>query len=239
MEEKNLEKAMELLSCLLNGETVHKSEGSYIDLYEAYAGNSQVYEYLHKMLKQMNVELYEYENGLYLTAGENNRVFGFQNSELRKILGVKTNRELYLCYFIIYHVIMAFYSDSVTYNYVEFIHIEDIVKAVDESLKQINDKMELFVENELEENSFRTISLIWNELPAATLEEGMRAAKNSKAGYVKTVFNFLVSQELLTEVQERFYPTMRCRALIEHYYEEHRGRLYEILNKKEEDHAAY
>ena len=55
----------------------------------------------------------------------------------------------------------------------------------------------------------------------------------------KLVFNFLVSQELLAEAEERYYPTARFKALITNYYEEHQGRLYEILNQEEEkDDAA-
>ena len=36
-----------------------------------------------------------------------------------------------------------------------------------------------------------------------------------------------------------YYPTARFKALITNYYEEHQGRLYEILNQEEEkDDAA-
>ena len=61
-----------------------------------------------------------------------------------------------------------------------------------------------------------------------------RAARNSKIGYVKMVVNFMVNQRLLLEAEERYYPTERFRALIENYYTEHQGRLYELLNGKEE-----
>ena len=49
------------------------------------------------------------------------------------------------------------------------------------------------------------------------------------------VVNFMVNQRLLLEAEERYYPTERFRALIENYYTEHQGRLYELLNGKDED----
>ena len=95
----------------------------------------------------------------------------------------------------------------------------------------------------------------WEELPAATVEEqsGVRAARNSKAGFVKMVFNFLISQELLVENQTpypgertqfdknaaalsessaqgaRYYPTDRFRALIETYIDDYRVRFSQLL----------
>ena len=45
----------------------------------------------------------------------------------------------------------------------------------------------------------------------------------------------MVNQRLLQEAEERYYPTMRFRALIENYYTEHQGRLHELLNGKEEN----
>ena len=53
--------------------------------------------------------------------------------------------------------------------------------------------------------------------------------KNSKTGFVKIALNFCVSQELLTEVQNRFYPTDRFRALIENYFDEYKGRMAELM----------
>ena len=36
------------------------------------------------LLKKANLRLYEYNYALYLSSGENNRVFGFTNDELKK-----------------------------------------------------------------------------------------------------------------------------------------------------------
>ena len=172
-----------------------------------------------------------------MTSGEHNRVFGFTNEELKKTIGVRLNRELYLCYYIIYTIMMQFYQDSATYSYIEYVKIDDVIQAVDQGLAAVISQIEVLVLSEIEENSFKTLALMWEDLPMITTEESTirRAARNSKIGYVKMVVNFMVNQRLLQEAEERYYPTMRFRALIENYYTEHQGRLYEILNGKEEN----
>ena len=73
---------------------------------------------------------------------------------------------------------------------------------------------------------------MWNELPVAT-EETVRAAKNSKAGYVKLVLNFLIEQKIMSQSEERYYLMNRGKALIENYFEENKGRLYQIMQEGE------
>ena len=65
--------------------------------------------------------------------------------------------------------------------------------------------------------------------------EQLRASRASQLGFTKLVCNFLVGQELLLEMNERYYPTDRMRALIEQYFEEYRGRIYELLAVKSEE----
>ena len=111
---------------------------------------------------------------------------------------------------------------------------------MDASISGILDKTKGLIMDEIEENSFKQIALLWDSLPVTSMEDtsGMRAARNSKTGYVKMVFNYLVRQELFAESQGRYYPTDRFRALVENYFDEFRGRLAEIMNTKEEEHAA-
>lgn len=238
MEERNLDKAIDILTRLINGEEVGKNSGANVSLYEEYSTNAEVYDIVNRMLNRMNIKLYEYKNSLYITGGENNQVFGFSNADLRKELGLKVNRELYLCYFIMYHIITCFYTDSAGFNFTEYVKIEEIMDAVDNSLKHIIDNLEILTNSEVEENSFKTLAVLWSDLPAVT-EEAIRAAKNSKAGYIKLVLNFLVSQQLMAQSEERYYLKDRARALIENYFEESKGRLYEIIQGKEQEDATY
>ena len=212
MENRNLEKALELISDLIQGE-----ENPV--LYEEYISNSEVYRLTSMIAKKMGLSIYEYQNHLYMTSGEHNRVFGFTNEELKKTIGVRLNRELYLCYYIIYTIMMQFYQDSATYSYIEYVKIDDVIQAVDQGLAAVISQIEVLVLSEIEENSFKTLALMWEDLPMITTEESTirRAARNSKIGYVKMVVNFMVNQRLLQEAEERYYPTMRFRSLIENY----------------------
>ena len=231
MENRNLDKALDIVSKLITGENVSE-RGENAALYQEYNNNAEVYDIVHMSLKKLNLNIYEYNNGLYVSAGDNNRVFGYSNEELRNVLGLRVNKELYLAYFIIYNIITEVYSDTMSSTYAEFIRLEDIIKNVDKTTGGIVDKSAGLVLDEVEENSFKQIALTWDELPVTTVEDqtGARAARNSKSGMVKLVLNFCVAQELLVESQDRYYPTDRFRSLIENYFDDYRGRFAELMN---------
>jgi len=240
MDERNLEKALEIVSVLISGEEIGRTARKNMSLYESYESNSEVYDLVHKILKSFNISLYEYKNNLYITAGEKNRVFGYSNEELKKALGIKLNKELYLCYFIIYNIMVKFYHDTAKDTLAEYIKIDEAIKLTDDTLVSVIRKLESSPFEEAEEESFRALALLWEDLPIMSGEEGlMRAARNSKAGYVKIVFNFLVAQDLFVESNERYYPKDRMRALMENYFEDNQGRLHELIKMGEEKDAAY
>lgn len=240
MEERNLEKALELASALIRGDEIGAA-GENAALYQEYSSNSQVYDALQMILKKLDLELYEYNNALFVNAGVNNRSFGFSNEELRRALGVRVNKELFLCYLIIYCTMTEFYRTSGSYTYTEFVRHEEVVRAVDNVLSNVLDHSAGLVLDEVEENSFKMLALLWDELPVTSTDDiqGQRAARNSKTGYVKLTFNFLTAQGLFVENQDKYYPTDRFKAAAENYYSVNRGRLYEILTQeKEEKNAA-
>ena len=115
MENRNLDKALDIVSKLITGENVSE-RGENAALYQEYNNNAEVYDIVHMSLKKLNLNIYEYNNGLYVSAGDNNRVFGYSNEELRNVLGLRVNKELYLAYFIIYNIITEFYSNSTRTN---------------------------------------------------------------------------------------------------------------------------
>lgn len=225
-----MEKALELFSKLITGENVSSLENG--DLFEEYNSNMEMYNIFNKMLDKLNLTLYQYKDALYITAGEKNKVFGYSNEELRRMLGLKVNKELYMCYFIIYNIITLFYKDSSSYTFQEYIKSEDVLKSVNSSLSSIISKLNVIAPSELEENSFKAIALLWEELPLThsnDLVVNTRAYKSSKLGYIKITFNFLVEQNLFIEVEERYYANDRFKALIENYFEDFRGRLFDIM----------
>lgn len=231
MQDKELDKALDIVSTLLNGGEISKKEN--VILYEEYENNSDVFDMVRKIFKKMNINLYEYNYGLYISAGENNKVFGYSNEELKKEMGIKLNRELYLCYFIIYIIITRFYKDSSNYTFVEYVKLEGIIGAMDNALKSITDDLKVLNMDEVEVNSFKEIALTWEDMPIVGQGEATRASRGSKSGFVKLTLNFLVNEELLLEEDSRYYPRDRFKALIENYFDDYKGRIYEILKGEE------
>lgn len=228
MTDKEMDTALEIVSLLISREPVSKDKNT--SLYEDYQNNGEVYDMVQRVIRKLNMNLYEYNYGLYISAGENNRVFGYTNEELKKEIGVKLNRELYLCYFIIYTIITRFYKDSRNYTFTEYVKTEDVISGVDITLSQIVKDMKVLNLEEVEANSFKEIALTWEDIPVIGSGEAInRASRGSKSGFVKLVFNFMVAQELMIDNEGRYYPTDRLRALIENYYDNYKGRLYEIM----------
>lgn len=238
MESKNLDKAIEIYSKLISGEEICKKHTENGPLYDEFYGNAEVYDIVMNIMKKMNLSLYEYNDSLYITAGEGNRVFGYTNDDMKKLLGLRLNKELYLCYFIMYMTLLYFYKDSSSYQFREYAKSENIIDETSKYLADITKRLDVFSTDEVEQDSFKAIALLWDELPAVTGNQdgdGARASKASRAGYVKLVFNFMSAQRLFVENADRYYPTDRMKALSENYFEEYRGRLYQLLGGEEED----
>lgn len=233
MEMKNLEKAMDIYAKLVTGEDI-KRGGSNGSLYDDYYGNAEVYEIVAVMLKKLNFSIYEYKESLFLSAGEGNRIFGYTNEELKKSMGLRYNKELYLCYFIMYEILLSFYSDSASYQFKEYVKIENVMEEVSKALSVFTKDIVVYDLEEDKQESFQAVALLWDELPASTGEdqEDIRASRASRASFVKLTFNFLVGEKLFVEVNRRYYPTERFKAIVEHYFEEYRGQIYDALSRE-------
>ena len=227
--DRELEKALEIVSVLITGGDIKKTN-EHASLYEEFTSNAGVYDMVISMLKKFNISLYEYKDGLYVSPGENNKIFGYTNEEIKKELGVRLNRELYLCYFIIYNIITKFYNSSGSSTFTEYVKIEDVISSVDMNLKEIIMNLNVMSLDDIEQDSFKEIAITWEDMPVAASEENSkRAGRGSKVGFVKLVFNFLVAQKLMLESEGRYYPKDRFVAMITEYFEQHKGRIYEIL----------
>lgn len=236
MESKNLDKALLIYSKLISGEEVSKRDSENGQLYEEYYSNAEVYDIVGSIFKKLNLCLYEYNDSLYVTAGEGNRVFGYTNDDVKRILGLRLNKELYLCYFIMYMMLIYFYRDSESYQFRDYIKPEKVIEETDRFLSGITGELALFAREDIEQESFKAIGLLWDSLPITTSGgegEKAKASRASKSGYVKLTFNFMVSQGLFVENDDRYYPTDRFKALSENYFEDYRGRLYQLLGGNE------
>lgn len=231
MEEKSLEKALDIYSTLITGQEVSRSNADTRELYEEYYGNQAVYDITNRLMKKLNLNVYEYEDSIYITAGDGNRIFGYTNDDMKRLLGLRVNKELYMVYFIMYNALLSFYQDSASYQVKEYVKLSDMLEQVSSYLSGITSDLSVYSMSELEEDSFKTIALLWDELPAVTSDDKdkNRASRASRVGYIKLTFNFLVAQKLFVEVEDRYYPTKRFKAIAENYFEEYKGRIYKAL----------
>ena len=238
MDNRNLEKALELYAHLITGEEVSRTVNA--DLYESYTVNAEVFDILDTVLKKSNLKLYEYNNALYVSAGDGNRIFGFTNDELKKEIGLRLNKELYLVYYMIFETVMLFYRTTGDISTREYVKGEVVISAVTLGLASTLKTAQEVVLSDIEETSFKTIALLWDELPMMAQNEdasSLKAARGSKIGLTKLVFNFLEEQKLFYEVGDKYYATDRFRALAVNYYEENRSRLLEIARGGKTDAA--
>lgn len=231
MEERSLDKALDIYSALITGQEVSRSNQDTRDMYEEYYSNSAVYDITNRLVKKLNLNIYEYNESIYVTAGEGNRVFGYTNEDMKRQLGLRLNKELYMVYFIMYNALLSFYQDSASYQVKEYVKQEEILESVSSYLMAITKDLSIYSMDDLEADSFKTIALLWDELPVVTSDDKdkNRASRASRTGYVKLTFNFLVAQKLFLEVEDRYYPTDRFKALVENYFEEYKGRIYKAL----------
>lgn len=231
MEERSLEKALDIYAALVTGQEISRSNPDTRELYEEFYSNASVYDITMRMMKKLNLSLYEYNEAIYVSPGDGNRVFGYTNDDMKRILGLRLNKELYMVYFIMYNGLLLFYQDSASYQVKEYVRLEDVLEQVTNYLAAITADLSVYTMDSLTEESFKTLALLWDELPVVTSEdkEKNRASRASRSGYVKLTFNFLVSQHLFVEVEDRYYPTDRFKAIVENYFEEYKGRIYKIL----------
>lgn len=231
MEERSLDKALDIYSALITGQEISRSNPDTRDMYEDFYSNSAVYDITTKLMKKLNLSIYEYNDGIYLSPGEGNRVFGYTNDDMKRQLGLRLNKELYMVYFIMYNALLMFYQDSASYQVKEYVKLSELMDQVSTYLMAITSDLSVYSMDELEEESFKSLALLWDELPVVTSDEKdkNRASRASRTGYIKLTFNFLVEQKLFVAVEDRYYPTDRFKAIVENYFQEYKGKIYKVL----------
>ncbi len=234
MEEKSLSKAMDIFSILMSGEEIAKNRPGTSELYQVYYANAEVYDLVTKLLARLNMSVYEYNETLFVTAGEGNKVFGYTNDDLKRIMGLRRNRELYLVYFIMYQALLFFYTDSATYQVKDYIRTEELIDLVSHAADRIVKENEVFNQTSREQEGFRSVALLWHELPLMVSEDKDRnkASRGSRLGFVKLTMNFLQGEKLFLSAEDRYYPTDRFRALAEGYFEDDKGRIWQLLKEE-------
>ena len=235
--EKSMEKALDIYSVLATGRSLSSSDKETAELYNAFYSDSEVYDITTSLLARLNLKLYEYNESLFVSAGSGNKVFGFTNDDMKKILNLRLNKELFLVYFIIYEALLQFYKTSDTFQIKEYIRTDELAEAVGEELGRISGSTDVYSDEDINDSSFKAVSLLWDSLPPMISEDKDRtkASRGSRIGYIKLTSNFLVAEGLFVQVDDRLYPTDRFHAIAENYFEDNgsaiRNALTEITEK--------
>ncbi len=230
--DKGLEKALDIYSVLATGRSISAKDKETSELYNAYYADSEVYDITNALLQRLGMKLYEYNDSVFVTAGNGNKVFGYTNDDLKRKLGLRLNKELYLVYFIIYEALLQFYKSSDTYQIKDYIRIDELIEAVTGDLKQIGGDMVSVSESDNDTGSFKEVAVLWDSLPPMISEDKDRnkASRGSQMGYVKLTANLLSGEGIFTNVDDRLYPTDRFHAIAENYFEDNGSLIYESLN---------
>lgn len=235
--EKGFEKALDIYSVLATGHSISAKDKETAELYNSFYSDSEVYDAVTTLLKKLNLKLYEYNESIFVTAGAGNKVFGYTNDDLKRMLGLRLNKELYLVYFIIYEALLQFYKTSDTYQVKDYIRFDELVEVVGKELGHISSDTSVYTQDDVNDSSFKAVALLWDGLPPMISEDKDRnkASRGSRYGFAKLTANLMSQEGIFTVVDDRLYPTDRFHAIVENYFEESGSsilaRLDELKNK--------
>ena len=132
-----------------------------------------------------------------------------------------------------YVALLQFYKASDTYQIKEYIRTDELLEAVTQEMGRISGSTDVYSDDDLNDSSFKAVSLLWDSLPPMISEDKDRtkASRGSRVGYVKLTSNFLVSEGLFLQVDDRLYPTDRLHAIAENYFEDNGSAIRDALTR--------
>jgi hypothetical protein len=222
IQDSDFDKAQEIVGYLLRNNELLEDKEKH--LYNNYIIDTVVQSLVQKIILSYDLNLIEYNRGLYITPGVNNPYFGYKNAELKVLLNVDNNNEIYLCYFIIYTIITMFYKETAYATYKDYITNTEVVERVDTTVRAITVKQS--EEVTYEESSLQAIRERWldmDETAVNSSENNLDSSRKSNAKYsfVNRTLDFLVGENILLQnKQERsFAPTDKFKALVADFFD--------------------
>lgn len=215
--ESDIMLAHEIVLTLTQNKTINGFKRD--DLYKTYLTNSNVQQLVEKICELQGLHIIDkFENGLFITPGISNKLFGYSNEELRKILKANNNDELYTHYFIIYIVMTMFYKETIGVPCRQYVTSSDVVNRVDSVLSSVKG-------NDKEGCSLSSIKKYWTNLaeisPSAKGDNVEQCSIGSnKYAVVNRSLIFGSSQDMFiyNENEKTYEVTERFKALIGHYF---------------------
>ena len=179
------------------------------------------------------VKLIHLTDKFYLTTGWTGGIFAFSNAEMRRQLSVDTNRELYLCSFIVLTMLAAFYdSEDSAASSRESIILGDLQEMVSENLLELGlDENTETIEDETRVN-LREPAEFWLDLPYQKSDAAQHRSSKAQVAYLLKTMDFLQNHGLVRMVRDRqVFPTERLHNLVLNYYNnvDHKNEILETI----------
>lgn len=183
-------------------------------------------------------KIFYVEDTLYFVPDLENETFSYSNEELRNLMGLNNNRELYLTQFIWMNLISEFYGDQFqqTNRTLSFIKVDEMIKKVKEYMDKFEEKSEEELTILSHEYQLDLAGLIdaWNNLEELTQKDkNVKRYKNKRYSFFLRVLGFWEKEGLLQIKEEQEITlTKKIKSIIGSYYhnEERINKIKELLN---------
>lgn len=227
--------AAEMFGILLRKKQLTEASDSL--LYGYYLNDMEIRLALESMLDGLGFYLFNSGDAIYLSVKKDNITFGYTNQKLKTLLKLENNNEMYICYFIMYVLMLTCYKDSSANTLKLFIVNMELLKAVTNKMESMAKDKEY---DENNEEGFAYMYTVWSVLPEISIkskEDDVHNQNNTltKVGFVNKVLNFFSDEGLLRKnIEERTYsPTARFRVIVENYFSdrENKAELNSLINE--------
>lgn len=179
------------------------------------------------------VKIFHLDDTIYLLPELDNEVLTYTNEELRNVMKLNSNKELYMAQFIWINVLSEFYSEQFQFTNEprNFVKVEEILQKIEEYITHFN-QMD---EEELSELSHRYdmdlggLIEVWNGLKSMTegISDVRRAVKRDY-GFLLKVLGFWENEKLVyIHNNEELILTEKMKSIAAYYYH-HEDRIHRI-----------
>ncbi|MDI9456445.1 MAG: DUF6063 family protein [Dethiobacteria bacterium] len=226
---KTVETALELLKELLEHPVVERT--THEDLVGRVRFDPEVRNLWREIIEPLfEISLIAAGDQFYLAGGLTGGIFSYSNEELRNLLGVQKNQELFLCSFIVITLLAAFYdSDDGIGPSRESLLIKELAEMVTTHLQELGKSPEVEeLENRARVN-LREPAELWLDLPYQKVDVVHIRRSDCRLAYLLKTIDLLQMHGLVRLVHDRqIFPCERLNQLIAHYYNQ-QSRKNEIL----------
>ena len=219
-----IEKALDIFKVLLARQEISRENDRY--LYEEYLYNGEVEEMVKFIAEKLELEIYNYNDKIFMTPGIDNKLFGYTNEELRgSISHINSNPGLYTAYFVMLVLITLFYKQSgpdTNRRFVDLTELADTTSKKFEALIELDNLESVSSEHAF---NFADVAKVWKGKAFAKQTktgEISEIAPTTKYGFVYGVCRFLEEQKLIKIVKDQGWivPTDRFKGIIYNFFED-------------------